>query len=115
MLSLPGLARAGHSLYGAAQSEKSAVNRMRRQGNSRWTLVALATVTLALAGCGRKGGLDRPPSAGLQPDAEVVQQSSAPNAGTIFDPGYRAEPIPEAQVRAERAKRGFILDPLLGN
>ena len=75
----------------------------------------LAVITLALAGCGRKGGLDLPPSAGVQPSPDVAQSSSAPNAGTIFDPGYRAEPMPEAQVRAERAKRGFILDPLLGN
>ena len=92
------------------------MNRIRRQGSSGWALVALAAVTLALAGCGRKAGLDRPPSAGALPETEVAQpRSSAPNAGTIFDPGYRAEPMPEAQVRAERAKRGFILDPLLGN
>ena len=85
---------------------------MRRAGCSKWTVVALAAMTLALAGCGRKAGLDLPPSAGVQPSPEVAQ-SVAP--GTIFDPGHRAEPMPEAQVRAERAKRGFILDPLLGN
>ena len=88
---------------------------MRRDGCSKWTVVALAAMTLALAGCGRKAGLDLPPSAGVGPGPEVAQSSTAPNAGTIFDPGYRAEPPPEAQVRADRAKRGFILDPLLGN
>ncbi len=85
------------------------MNRMRR---SRWTFVALAAVTLALAGCGRKGGLDLPPQAGLQPEAE----STEPRApGTVFDPNFGGDRPPEAQVRADRAKRKFILDPLLGN
>ncbi len=81
-------------------------------GRSKWTVVALAAVTLALAGCGRKGGLDLPPQAGVQAETEIATPRAP---GTVFDPNFGGDRPPEAQVRADRAKRGFILDPLLGN
>ncbi|HEX7562105.1 MAG TPA: lipoprotein, partial [Bradyrhizobium sp.] len=39
------------------------MNRISNPLSSRWAVVLLAATTLALAGCGRKGPLDLPPSA----------------------------------------------------
>jgi predicted small lipoprotein YifL len=83
--------------------------------SSRWALVLLATATLALAGCGRKGPLDMPPNsstpalAAAQTDTEAQREASKP---TLFDPSYGTEAAP---VAPKSTKKSFILDPLLGN
>ena len=72
----------------------------------------LAVATLGLAGCGRKGPLDLPPTASgaaAQADAEPERPASK---GTIFDPTYGADNLP---ATPKGGKKGFILDPLLGN
>ncbi len=76
--------------------------------------VALAAA-LALAGCGRKGPLDPPPSAVIAPAPE------GPSLGDNADPnmagGYRRAPSstvtaqPTGPLPADR--RSFILDPLI--
>jgi predicted small lipoprotein YifL len=91
-----------------------AVNRTSSPVSAGWTLVALAAVTLALAGCGRKGPLDPPPSAAGQP---IVQQGDtdeerAASKGTVFDPSYGANELPKTP---KGTKRSFILDPLLNS
>jgi predicted small lipoprotein YifL len=70
-------------------------------------MVLLAVTTMALAGCGRKGGLDLPSSAAA-PVVEVEEERAA-SQGSVFAPqGADAGP-----VAAKGAKRAFILDPLL--
>ena len=81
----------------------------RRTGFSGWTVIALATATLALAGCGRKGGLDLPPQAA----AQAAPEPDAPRAqGNIFDPSFGTDGPPAA---TKGRKRAFVLDPLLGD
>ena len=89
-----------------------AVNRISNPLSSRWTVVLLAAAALALAGCGRKGPLDLPPSA--SPEAVAAAQANADHEPaprpSLFDPN------PDAAPTAPKGnKRPFVLDPLLGN
>jgi predicted small lipoprotein YifL len=80
---------------------------------ARWAQVFLTAATLALAGCGRKGGLDLPPSASDQARAAAASEDQARDAatkGSLSDPSYGMDRGPEA---AKGRKRSFILDPLL--
>src|SRR5262249_46651172 len=67
----PALARARQSLYGAARIGDSIVNRNLRPTSSARAVILLGMVALALAGCGRKGPLDLPPTAS-SPTASVA-------------------------------------------
>lgn len=80
----------------------------RTAGPSRWALVVIAAATLALAGCGRKGGLDLPAGAADTPGSPAAQSSSA--KGDVFDPSYGANAPP---VAGKGQKKRIILDPLL--
>jgi predicted small lipoprotein YifL len=76
-------------------------------------LVVVAVVALALAGCGRKGPLDLPPTAA----GPVVEQGDtgeeqAAARGNVFDPSYGANELPKTP---KGNKRSFILDPLLNS
>ncbi|MDF3809734.1 MULTISPECIES: lipoprotein [Rhodopseudomonas] len=75
---------------------------------SRWAILVVVAATLALAGCGRKAGLDLPPGAAgaATPAAEPEPASK----GTLFDPSYGTNSDPRA-TRGQ--KKSFILDPLL--
>jgi predicted small lipoprotein YifL len=75
-------------------------------------LVAVAAMALALAGCGRKGPLDLPPTASGQPVVEQGDTDEEREAakGTVFDPSYGTNAAPKA---AKGSKKSFILDPLL--
>jgi predicted small lipoprotein YifL len=89
------------------------VNRTSGPVSARWTLVVVAVVALALAGCGRKGPLDLPPTAA----GPVVEQGDTgeerPAAkGNVFDPSYGANELPKTP---KGNKRSFILDPLLNS
>jgi len=73
---------------------------------------------LALAGCGRKGPLDLPPTASgqqptataaVQPDPTTPPQANNPN---LFDPSNGAGTLPTA---GKGPKRPFALDPLLNS
>ncbi len=80
---------------------------------SRWAILVLAVATLALAGCGRKGGLDLPPGAAAVKDTEAAQQAEAePAKGWVFDPSFGANAPPTA---AKGRKKSFLLDPLLSD
>jgi predicted small lipoprotein YifL len=90
------------------------VNRNSSPLSSRWAVVLLAAAVLALAGCGRKGPLDLPPTATQSPaaaqaDADAQRDASKPS---VFDPSYGADAPPAAP---RGGKKSFILDPLLGN
>jgi predicted small lipoprotein YifL len=70
-------------------------------------------MALALAGCGRKGPLDLPPSAAGQP---VVEQGDIDEEraakGNVFDPSFGTNAPPKA---AKGSKKSFVLDPLLNS
>ena len=85
----------------------------RTAGPSRWALVVIAAATLALAGCGRKGGLDLPAGAADTPGSPSASAapSSAPAAkGDVFDPSYGTNAPP---VAGKGQKKRIILDSLL--
>jgi predicted small lipoprotein YifL len=92
------------------------VNRDYRLTSSGWTIILLSVTALALAGCGRKGGLDLPPNA-----ANASSQSVAADAATeratqpgLFNPGSGAGSEPDP-VAPKGRKKSFILDPLLNS
>jgi predicted small lipoprotein YifL len=67
----------------------------------------------ALAGCGRKGGLDLPPTASSAAVAAPAD-TDAEEAGrpSVFNPYYGTEAPPAA---TKGRKKPFILDPLLND
>jgi predicted small lipoprotein YifL len=82
-----------------------------------FALAAMLALSLALAGCGRKGPLDPPPSAALPPPAVP---GGAPPAITYLDPttptgGPQQAPTQTSQANPPAAvqKKTFLLDPLL--
>jgi predicted small lipoprotein YifL len=82
-----------------------------------WAVVVLSAATLALGACGRKGGLDLPPTANT-PTASAVAPASADTEAeaasrpTVFNPSYGTDAAP---IAPKGAKKPFILDPLLAN
>jgi predicted small lipoprotein YifL len=98
-------------LYGAARIGDFVVNRNYRPG---LIVVLLSVAVLALAGCGRKGGLDLPPNASA--DAVATSQANADHEPvakpSVYDPSYGADALP---ATPKGKKRSFVLDPLLNN
>jgi predicted small lipoprotein YifL len=91
------------------------VNRNRGPILSGWTLVVLSVAALAMGGCGRKAGLDLPPSASTANTslaAPVDTQAEAASKPNMFNPTYGSDAAPAA---ARGTKKSFLLDPLLGN
>lgn len=90
------------------------MNRNDRPRYRGWALVLLSATVLALAGCGRKGPLDLPPTASSQPAAAVQGNAEADEASkpSVFNPSYGANAAPTA---GRGPKKSFILDPLLNS
>jgi len=95
------------------------VNRVASLSSPRWALVLLAASALALAGCGRKGPLDLPPtgtkdqqttSSTVPPPTDTETQRGA--TPSVFNPSYGSDAPPAA---ARGKKKPFILDPLLNS
>ena len=84
-----------------------------RPSSRGWAIILLGVTALALGGCGRKGGLDLPPTAASASTAAPVagdtdaERAAAPS---VFNPTYGSEAPPAA---AKGSKKPFILDPLL--
>lgn len=80
----------------------------------------VATATLALTGCGRKGPLDLPPTG--TKDQQTTNTTVPPPATdtetqraatpSVFNPAYGSDAAPAA---GRGAKKPFILDPLLNS
>jgi predicted small lipoprotein YifL len=87
------------------------VNRSNSPGSSGWAIILLCATALALGGCGRKGGLDLPPTAAPQAAAPAAdteaQQAATPS---VFNPTYGSDAQPTAP---KGRKKAFVLDPLL--
>ena len=84
--------------------------------NVAQALAAAVVVALTLTGCGRKGPLDPPPSAGLTPDTAYTPGPSLGQEHYGVPPG--ASPPPPAAAAPAPAtppqKKTFFLDFLLG-
>jgi predicted small lipoprotein YifL len=102
-------------LYGAAAFGDFVVNRNYSPTPSGWAIILLSAAVLALGGCGRKGGLDLPPTAssaqpmGTAPGDSEAEQASKPS---VFNPYYGTDAPPAAP---KGSKKAFILDPLLND
>ncbi len=86
-----------------------------RPASSGWAVIFLSVAALSLAGCGRKGGLDLPPSASGPPNGPLAaaptdSEAEAASRPTVFNPNYGTDAPPMAP---KGSKKAFILDPLL--
>ena len=87
--------------------------------SSKMTAVLLIALTCALAGCGRKGNLDLPPSTsdyqggpGSAPDnSSAPAQSAATAQGNLYETGTNA--TDKGPVAPRGPKKRIILDPIL--
>jgi len=96
------------------------VNRASSLVSPRWALVLLAVSALTLAGCGRKGPLDLPPT-GTR-DQQITNTTVPPPATdtdaqraatpSVFNPAYGSDAAPTAP---RGSKKSFVLDPLLNS
>jgi predicted small lipoprotein YifL len=86
---------------------------------AKLALVGAAALLLVLGGCGRKGGLDLPPTAnGAEPayaPPQAAPPGSSPNTAPAFNPlGPLDQSATDEKPTAPRgAKRRIILDPIL--
>ncbi|MBR0783987.1 LPS translocon maturation chaperone LptM [Bradyrhizobium iriomotense] len=82
-----------------------------RPAGSGWAIIVLSLTALALAGCGRKGPLDLPPTASTANVAAPTDtETEAQKTPSVFNPTYGADAAPAAP---KGKKKSFILDPLL--
>jgi predicted small lipoprotein YifL len=92
----------------------------------RLAVAAALAASLCLAGCGRKNGLDAPPSAlPAAPQSSAQQPPGFGDPGPIFagpptlgsDSSASSPPPPQAQQQAAQTqpapKKTFFLDPLI--
>ena len=82
-----------------------------RLTGSGWAIVLLAATALALGGCGRKGGLDLPPTASGAAPADTEGQAA--HKSSVFGSSFGTETPPAAPAPKGNNKKPFILDPLL--
>ena len=87
-----------------------------RPSSSGWAIILLSVTALALGGCGRKAGLDLPPTASA-PQAQTTSQATSSDTEAeraaqpgVFNPTYGSEAGPSAP---KGGKKKFVLDPLL--
>ncbi|WP_024505979.1 lipoprotein [Bradyrhizobium sp. ARR65] len=92
------------------------MNRNFRPRFSGWAVLFVSVAALTLAGCGRKGPLELPPTASsastANPPPATDTEQEAANRPSVFNPTYGTEAGPTAP---RGGKKAFILDPLLGN
>lgn len=91
------------------------MNRRLGPTSSGWAIIVLSAASLALGGCGRKGGLDLPPNAASQAssaaapnDTDVEAERAAQGA---FNPSSGTSDPSGTAPRGR--KKAFVLDPLL--
>ncbi len=89
------------------------MNRNNSPTATGWAVILLSAAVLALGGCGRKGGLDLPPTASSAAVAAPAD-TEAEEAGrpSVFNPYYGTDAPPAA---TKGRKKAFVLDPLLND
>lgn len=101
-------------MYGGAQFRDSHVTSRSNRSFSIPTALTLLVVACALAGCGRKGGLDLPPSAaqstGAQGNVEAAPSEPMAAQRDVFGPVGTADKAPRA---AQGEKKRIPLDAIL--
>ena len=99
-------------MYGAPRIGDSVVISNYRPSSSGWAIILLSVTALALGGCGRKAGLDLPPTAAVPQAQATSTDSEAERAAQpgVFNPTYGADGGPTAP---KGGKKKFVLDPLL--
>jgi predicted small lipoprotein YifL len=87
-----------------------------RPSSSGWAIILLSVTALALGGCGRKAGLDLPPTAAA-PQGQATSQATSSDTEAeraarpgVFNSTYGSEAGPSAP---KGGKKKFVLDPLL--
>ena len=87
-----------------------------RPSSSGWAIILLSVTALALGGCGRKAGLDLPPTAAA-PQAQATSQATSSDTEAeraaqpgVFNSTYGSDAPPTAP---KGGKKKFVLDPLL--
>jgi predicted small lipoprotein YifL len=98
-------------LYGAARIGELVVISNFRPAPG-WAVVLLSVVALSLAGCGRKGPLDLPPTASNVPPQAAATDTASENAAK---PNLFSNGVDSAPAAPRGAKKSFVLDPLLGD
>lgn len=83
--------------------------------SSKSTLALLAVMAVVLGGCGRKAGLDLPPSAAATPTAnEVPTEPEAKDAAAAQSAMFNAaNPGDRARYAPKGPQKRIILDPIL--
>ena len=83
-----------------------------RPSSSGWAIILLSVTALALGGCGRKAGLDLPPTAAAPQAQATSSDTEAERAAQpgVFNSTYGSEAAPTAP---KGGKKKFVLDPLL--
>jgi predicted small lipoprotein YifL len=101
-------------LYGAARFGDFVVINKLRPATSGWAIILLGVAALSLAGCGRKGPLDLPPTStgpnGPMAAAPTDSEAEAASKPSVFNPNYGTDAPPTAP---KGRKKPFVLDPLL--
>jgi len=92
------------------------VNRFRHSLPLRLAAIVALGATLALAGCGRKGPLDPPPSASISPPPPTepsLGENNDPNVPGFRRPPREAAMAPAPATTAPPEQRSFFLDFLI--
>ena len=99
-------------MYGAPRIGDSVVISNYRPSSSGWAIILLSVTALALGGCGRKAGLDLPPTAAVPQAQATSTDSEAERAAQpgVFISTYGADGAP---IAPKGGKKKFVLDPLL--
>jgi predicted small lipoprotein YifL len=108
------LASLGQCLYGAVRIGDFDVTSDLGRTSGGWAVIVLMVAALSLGACGRKGGLDLPPTA-YSPTASAVSEPSDGEAQTANKSTAADSSSDAAPTAPKGKKRPFILDPLLGN
>jgi predicted small lipoprotein YifL len=97
-------------LYGAARIGDFVVINSYRPSSSGWAIILLSVTAIALGGCGRKAGLDLPPSAAAPQATSLDTEAERAAQPGVFNSTYGSEAGPSAP---KGGKKRIILDPLL--
>jgi len=88
-----------------------------RPSSSGWAIILLSVTALALGGCGRKAGLDLPPTAAAPQAQATSSDSEAERAAQpgVFNSTYGSEAGPSAPKGGKKKFDYYYQDPTTGD